>query len=592
MHKEMTSRKRRAELLGKALDILVEQPNGLPSSLVLERISASGGLSQVELSSRQSRPLRRFEEVVWLSTIAPAKAGWLQNDRECWKLTDEGKQAYQSSTGADDFISRAAARSSRGWIAVNFPQAYSFLTRSFDRISIETKLVRRIGVREIMSRAVGATPSWEDVLPVQAPQRYLVPDLMLNDAADLLNYLESTGEKFAQGGHALYLSPEAWRNTAFRLVAENYPDSAGLKIVRSPGGIGNGDYVRQGYGHGNGQSILQKNLIYDHPRLTLVANLLFAHGLGPRLYDLIELECGASVWTAYVIEHVQGRVPSASECDKGIAAIRDLEESGLILNNMPDGWSDQDFQSPACNGNALVDNLGRFHYVDFQNFLLTGYDAFLRTVALEATEKSHFGESSLLRGGKRYLYQSVPGLNLPAKRNPEARMKVVKGLMEMAGVSLQGRMVLDVGCNIGGMMAQYLKLGARWCNGWDRDYVTPHTEKLLLAIGCTRVSTSGGDIDENKNLESELPEFLRPALDGCVISYLAVRAHLGWLKALARIPWSFIIYEAHEGESQADFDRHMDEFRSLVGFRVAAATTYVDGDSDERIVAILVRESE
>jgi len=59
---------------------------------------------------------------------------------------------------------------------------------------------------------------------------------------------------------------------------------------------------------------------------------------------------------------------------------------------------------------------------------------------------------------------------------------------------------------------------------------------------------------------------------------------------LGKIPWSFLIYEAHEGESRTVFDKHMEELCELVGVRVAAATTYTDGDSDERLVAILVRK--
>jgi hypothetical protein len=94
----MTSRKRRAELLGKALDILIEQPEGLPASTILERIRESNSLSAEELRAHSSRPLRRFEELVWLGTIAPAKAGWLQNHRECWVLTEEGKRRRGGQT--------------------------------------------------------------------------------------------------------------------------------------------------------------------------------------------------------------------------------------------------------------------------------------------------------------------------------------------------------------------------------------------------------------------------------------------------------------------------------------------------------------
>jgi hypothetical protein len=585
----MTSRKRRSELFGRALDILIEQPHGLAAPVVLQLINESGALTEEELTTHPSRSLRRFEELVWLSTIAPTKAGWLRNDPACWMFTDEGKRKYKALGNTEEFISRAAARSAKGWLSVQFPEVYSFLGKAADRLKIEFKLLRRVGGRELLARTIGLAPSWEETLPVQSPQRYVVPGITCPDSSELLSYLNDAGVKFAQGGHAIYLSPEALKQTAFSVLAEYYPRNAGLKIVNTPGGIGNGHYVRNGYGNGRGQSKLQKNLVYDHQRLTLVANLLSSHGVGPRLYDLVELECGGTRWVGYVIEHVSGRTPSLSKCNEAIGRMRALEESGLILNSMPDGWEDEDFRGPACNGNALLDDAGRVHYVDFQNFILTGYEKFLRQLALEATEKSHFGETSLWRGGRRYLYQSVPGVALPAKRNPEQRMKVVRELMKEAGASLSGRLVLDVGCNIGGMMAQYLKLGARWCHGWDRAGLTPHTEKLLLALGCTRFSTTGGDIDQDRDLEADLQHFLRPSLDGCVISYLAVRGHLGWLNALGKIPWSFLVYEAHEGESRADFDRHVNELRNLVGVRVAATTTYMDGDSDERLVAILMR---
>lgn len=584
----MTSRKRRSELFGRALDILIEQPHGLAAPTVLQLINERAALTEEELTTHPSRSLRRFEELVWLSTIAPAKAGWLRNDPECWMFTDEGKRKFQALGNTEEFISRAATRSAKGWLSVQFPEVYSRLSKAGDRLKIEIKLLRRVGARELLARTLGLAPSWEEVLPVQAPQRYVVPNLTCDDSAELLSYLNSTGVKFAQGGHAIYLPPEALKQTAFGVLADNYPENAGLKIVNTPGGIGKGHYIRNGYGNGAGESKLQKNLIYDHQRLTLVANLLASHGVAPKLYDLVELECGGSKWVGYVIEHVSGSTPSLNECNEALRQMRDLEESGLILNNMPDGWEDEDFRGPDCNGNVLLDDAGRVQYVDFQNFILTGYEKFLRQLALEATEKSHFGETTVWRGGRRYLYQSVPGVALPAKRNPEQRMKVVLELLKDSGVSMEGRLVLDVGCNIGGMMAQYLKLGARWCHGWDRDYVTPHTEKLLLALGCTRFSMTGGDIDRDTDL-TNLPKFLRPSLNGCVISFLAVRGHLGWLSALGKIPWSFLIYEAHEGESRADFDTHIEELSNLVGVRVAASTTYTDGDSDERLVAILMR---
>ena len=93
-------------------------------------------------------------------------------------------------------------------------------------------------------------------------------------------------------------------------------------------------------------------------------------------------------------------------------------------------------------------------------------------------------------------------------KNCDQRMKVFRDALQLAGVSVEGRLVLDIGCNIGMMMGQYLKLGARWCHGWDRRHLTPHTERLLLALGCTRFSTSGTDIATSQPLEEDLPDFL------------------------------------------------------------------------------------
>jgi len=256
---------------------------------------------------------------------------------------------------------------------------------------------------------------------------------------------------------------------------------------------------------------------------------------------------------------------------------------------LPEGFNDVEFDCPDCSHNAFTDENSDFKYIDFQNFVLTGYDAYLREVALEATEASHFGDESVLRGG-RYLYQSVPGVNLPSKRSIDERMKVFRQALTAAGVSVEDRLVLDIGCNIGMMMGQYLKLGARWCHGWDRKHLVPHTERLLGALGCTRFSTTGTDISSAQPLEENLPAFLRPYLDGCVISYLAVRGHLGWLDGLSTVPWKVLIYEGHEGETRADFEEYIKEFSALTTFRIGHQTSYVDGDSDERTLAILVKD--
>jgi hypothetical protein len=180
--------------------------------------------------------------------------------------------------------------------------------------------------------------------------------------------------------------------------------SAGLKLVRNPGSPATGEYL-----HGPQHSALQRHLLHDHPRLTLVANLLHLEDLGPRLYDLIELETAGRAWTGYVVRHVDGRPPTPAEHDAGLRRLRALEARGVLEPLLPGGWSHEDLASVDCHGNALIDSAtGSFAYVDFQSFRLTGYAAYLDALAVAATEATHFGDESLLRGG-RYLLHRLRG---------------------------------------------------------------------------------------------------------------------------------------------------------------------------------------
>jgi hypothetical protein len=581
--------KRRNQLIAKMLEVLFKAPQGLPFSAIVGEIEASASLTPEERAPHHVQPaLRRFEEVLWTGTIAPLKAGWLRNDRDHMSLTEAGRRAFERFSDASELISRAARSSVRGWLSINFPVAYRLAARSVDQLLIEYRLIKRVGLRDLFARTFGKANRWEAVLPIQEPQRFVV-DVNLSSGRGIADYLDSVGATYSEGGHTVYIPPKAAQKTAFEELLRNYPPDAGIKLIKHPGGVDVGAYLRDGYGVSPGESVLHRRFVYDHRGLSLVANLLHSEGIGPRLYDLVEIQANDGVLTAYVVADAGGRVPSVPECKAGLQRIVDLEAQGLFKINLPDGLADEDFEPPACNGNALMSREGKFNYIDFQNFTLVRYQNYLEKIAVEATEKSHFGDRSVLRGG-RYLYQSVPGVRLPSRRKIEDRIVTMRELMKEAGVSVAHRLVLDFGCNIGMMMGQYLKLSAGWCHGWDRAVVVPHTERLLSALGCTRFSTTGCDIEATRAVEADLPEFLQPRLKGSVISYLAVRGHLGWLDALTRIPWAFMIYEGHEEETPQQFEGFIAELGEQVRFRVRDVREYRDGDSDPRTLAVLVRE--
>jgi hypothetical protein len=554
-------------------EVLSVHPDGLQFYSLLER-AAPGSIEGDEVVERD---IRR-------GAIAMIKAGWIVIDGGRWKISEKGSRAHARYTDPDKFLLVASRQSLRGWLAIQTP-LYLYGVKSLEKLSIEYRAIRRIGLRQFFGRTL-RTEKWQDILPVQAPRRWVFPKIQIRTLEQLIDHLELTAAPFFEGGHSVYLPPDSLNQSAFGKLTRHYPAGCGLKILKKPGGVATSSYALSTT---PGDSRVHVNLIHRPKHLALVACLFFMEGVGPRLYDFVELQAGDQLWTAYVVEHVHGRTPTHAECEAGIAKLRMLEQQGLVTVLLPEGFDDAEFECPSCSSNALMSLSGSFYYVDFQNFLLTDHEAYLTKVAHQAAESSHFGDESFLRGG-RYLYQTIPGVNMPGKRDTFHRSKALQGLMEEADASVSDRLVLDIGCNIGMMMAQYLKMGAAWCHGWDRARMLLHTEHVLLALGCTRFSITGADIFDGQPLEDDLPQFLKPALDGCVISYLAMRGHVGWLRALARIPWSFMLYEGHEDETAADFEQHINELREMVDFSVAGFRYYVDGDSDLRAIALLKRD--
>jgi hypothetical protein len=570
-------------MIREIFGMLMEHPEGLSTSDIWERLQQW----QAHCDHDATAPLLPSFEQASFRCVAPIRAGWLRIDRHHWSLSEEGRKAYVKYSDPIRLMNEAGRHSVRGWLSVHLPRSYSFAGRLKDQLQSEYGAARRIGLRRLLNEALAKTAPWQDVLPLQRPRQLALAAQASAQSGSFIEYLDSLDLRYQQGGHAVYLPPEALRHPECKILSNGYPPAAGAKIVKNEGGLDDSGYVS---GVTKGDSLIHLSMVHGHRQLTLVANLLYAKGLGPRLYDLAELRWGDGLWTVYVVEHISGGVPSMAECEAGIAELRKLDQDGVLKVILPEGFRDEEFKCPTCTGNALVDEQRKFKYVDFQNFLLADYEAFLTATAEEAAAQSHFGDKSLLRGGK-YLYQTVPGVSLPGKRGVDDRIAALSKLMESCGVSVDDKLVLDFGCNVGMMIGQYLKLGSIWCHGWDRAQITPHTEKLLLALGCTRFSTTGGDISKDQPVEEDLPAFLHSHLDGCVISYLAVRAHIGWLDALGRLPWSFLIYEGHEGETVDHFHTDLEQLRALTDFEIGAVNQYVDGDSDERTIAILIRKS-
>ena len=338
---------------------LLDHPEGLPIRAILDHVAATD-----ELSEKQAD---RFEEVM-RGCVAPIKAGWLLAGGHHVSISDQGKEAFTLYQEPAKFMQEAGRRSAKGWLSVHFPKPYYVAGKLKDQLVTEMRALVGLVLAACWKGlwkhgAVGTDPARAKI----AARRN--SGLGNRQSRFLLTYLEVARIDYNEGGHAVYLPPESFKASAFGQLAAAYPPDAGLKIVKGKGGIDDGEYISEPYQR------RQPPPFQTGPWSSAInagRKPAIAKGVGARLYDLIELESAAIMcWTAYVIQHVSGGVPSVSECEAGIGKLRELERQGLMKAILPEGFDDEEFECPKCSDNAFTDDEGEIQSTSIsQNFVL------------------------------------------------------------------------------------------------------------------------------------------------------------------------------------------------------------------------------
>jgi hypothetical protein len=569
-----TSRRQTAEVARKAFELILEEPNGLSGPALLQRMQKCFPSASLSTTDDCGNTQQVMADIVRTGSIAPLRAGWLTADEDAWRVTQEGRVAYYRFRSPEEFLFAAGKLSNQAWLAVRFPGFYSLASKIKDQTLLEYRLIQQIGLATLLDQSL--TTSWKKLLPVQAPQTFEILGVHANTAGELQNWLTRMGLEYKQGGHTIYLPPASIQNSDFAILNGSYPPDFGIKILKNPGGPNEAAYL---FGPRR-LSWLHRKLIYRPPHLTLVSNLLFQKNLGPRLHDLAQLRFGDETWTCFVLEHIAGRVPSISRCNRGIARLRSLQGQGILALNLPEGWCDEEFRPPRCNGNAFVNKAGEFKYIDFQNFLLCKYADYIKTLAAQAVSATASGFAS----GESTQDHVDRGRHLLVEMSSDsARTRVLKKLLQAAAVTVADQVVLELNCGLGVSVAQYLRLGAAWCHGWGCTELTCHAEQLLSALGCTRFSISCIDRQGGCPSDADLPDFIARK-NGYVVSISGPVPAAYW-DFLLRVPWSALIYEE---DGNGDVNRVRNVPADLPA-QLAGVETYTCEPEKCRTLALFVR---
>lgn len=291
----------------------------------------------------------------------------------------------------------------------------------------------------------------------------------------------------------------------------------------------------------------------------VAAGVLEDAGASPRLYDWLRAtDPGGAAATVYVVAPDAPADPGAA--DVLVAQGRLTPVSGAAPDALP------------FERYAVPDPIAEAR----------------RAVAGEAQSALHFGREYRLQRS-RALYQSVPDAAAAGRRDTRRRWARITGLLGDAGVGVGGRLVLDVGCNAGMMIATALADGALWGLGWDRPEVVEVGRRVLASQGFTRFDLVGADLTAGRPIGADVPAHLAGALDGSILLYLAIRHHVGFVCDVAELPWRAMVYEGGEEETAAGLEQTLAPVLAGGGISVAAAIDYRDGEGDPRPLAVLIR---
>ena len=393
------------------------------------------------------------------------------------------------------------------------------------------------------------------------------------------------GMQISEGGHALYVPPQAGLAEKLGSFVTRYPASAGFKILKNTGAPDNVGYVQKSKSYfWLGAAVVGKAM-----DLLPVGNFLYEAGIGPRIYDLAEVSFGGRQMSMFVMEHVRGREPKEAEWRAFMQRLGNVLKESLLRTTTPDWEHNDDFAPPDCNRNLLISEPGgQPQFVDTQNFIFADYEKHLMAKVQTATGSAHFGHKRLLRVGS-YLYQQVPGVAEAAKRATRERWLRIQSLLAENNIPVERRLILDVGCNTGMMLAEALNEGAHWGIGWDKPEVIAPAQSLLWALGYTRHTLVPRMLDKRSPLWEDVPGFLQPALADSVMLYLAIRHHIGFIDAVKELRWKALVYEGSQDEGRDHLREIINEFRALVPGDVIDAGVIQDGDCTARPLLLFLR---
>jgi hypothetical protein len=403
----------------------------------------------------------------------------------------------------------------------------------------------------------------------------------INDLNNLIDLLNSKKIKFDQGGWTIFIKKSKETLKIFPFLSE-YPDNVGIKIIKNFNSINDKKYFYEKLKQPPGANFVRKKFhnVFDYFRLWIYLNFL---GIMPKVFDLCILNFHNKRSTyAYICESVTSLNKSNVTHNKFIVMLKKLSNSNNFEFSHKLVSSSIDFRSPDCNKNLYLDSNNKPVYVDVQSFLF------------KTNEPNYFINESIKFGKERLFkkgFESYQTLDkVSGKRDTLLRWQNLNEFLT-DHLSLDNKIVYDVGCNTGMMSYYALKNGARYCFGWDRSDVIQSCNSVLNNYGVSRFSGFGGNLETTTNFENDIKSFKFLKYYEGVLFLLSISHHIGFPKSLHRLDWKYLLFEGPVNVSyQENIENLKLNFLKDFQYKVLNYKNYYDGDSPNRTLILVEKK--
>src|SRR5262249_39112246 len=189
-------------------------------------------------------------------------------------------------------------------------------------------------------------------------------------------------------------------------IVNFYPPGCGFKVLKNFGRPRQTEYLVKD----RTPFFFIGRLVGEPQDQLVLANYMHSLDLGPRVWDLACWKGQGKYYTVFVVDHVCGDYPTTEQCLAFLDRLTQLNTDSHLRILLPNWEKNEDFTPPDCNANLIYSNkLRRVQYIDFQSFCLTGFDAWLNEVVLNANGDCRGGVGAAPRKGKRLISCAAGG---------------------------------------------------------------------------------------------------------------------------------------------------------------------------------------